>query len=182
MALSTPAEGYFLRLLIPIPDTLRQPPISSAWLLELMQNSRARRQIVLLDGCFGGAFARGYLWRGEQVEAGESLRIPDPQLEGRGQVVIASADAMQFALEDGVVNGQPPVSHFMLALAEGLRTGAADLDGDGGITIDELMRFVRSELKRSGSPQTPREWKYGRAVGDLLFAFNPHSLFQRWSK
>ena len=37
------------------------------------------------------------------------------------------------------------------------------------LAIDELMRFVRSELKKNGGPQTPREWKYGMAVGDLLW-------------
>jgi formylglycine-generating enzyme required for sulfatase activity len=157
------------------PEYLGPTAVSAGWLTEQMQNSQVGRQIVLLDCCFGGAFARGNVWgRGGQVESGKALEVPDLELEGRGQVVITSADAMQFALEDGALNDKPPASHFVRALREGLETGEADCNPqDGRITIDELMSYLVRKLKILGSPQRPSKWTFGAIGGDLLFAYYP---------
>jgi hypothetical protein len=89
-------------------------------------------------------------------------------------MVITSADAMQFAFEGGALKeGQPPASHFTRVLVEGLETGAADVDYDGKITVDELMRYLESGLQKAGSPQRPTKWIFGAVGGDLLFAYNP---------
>jgi len=159
------------------PKYLGGTAVSAGWLVEQMQESRVGSQIVLLDCCFGGAFARGYVWRGgpdARVESGKSLEIPNLEHSGRGQVVITSADAMQFAFEEGSLKvGQPHASHFMRVLVEGLQSGAADVDNDGKVTVDELMRYLDSELKKAGSPQRPTKWTFGAAGGDLVFANNP---------
>jgi hypothetical protein len=156
------------------PRYLGGTAISASWLLEQMQNSRARRQMVLLDCCFGGAVARGHVLRGDKVEAGPSLRIPDLELEadGRGQVIITAADAMQFALEGSTVNGDPPASCFTRALVKGLETGAADENEDGIITVPELISYLRSELRKMGSLQNPQHWIFGGGGADLAFAFS----------
>jgi uncharacterized caspase-like protein len=73
--------------------------VSAVWLRSQMQKSRVACQIVLLDCCFGGAFARGSVGRGDQVESGRALEVPDLKQTGRGQVVITAADATQFAFE-----------------------------------------------------------------------------------
>jgi uncharacterized caspase-like protein len=171
----------FFALADTVPRYLGGTAISSTWLLEQMQNSRARRQIVLLDCCFGGAFARGHIWRGDKVDAGPNLRIPDPELEadGRGQVVITAADAIQFAQEGDTLSGNPPASYFTRVLVESLKTGAADQDGDGIITVDELIRYLRSELRKIGNLQKPQEWKFGVGGGEIAFAFNLHAVYKR---
>jgi hypothetical protein len=108
------------------------------------------------------------------VESGKALEVPDLQLEGRGQVVITSADATQFALEDGELNGKPPTSHFVRALTDGLETGKADRHPqDGLITIDELMSYLVRRLKILGSPQRPTKWTFGTVCSGVLFARNP---------
>jgi TPR repeat protein len=159
------------------PEYLGGTAVSSGWLMEQMQNSRVGRQIVMLDCCFGGAFARGNVWRGgDRIESGKALEVPDLQLEGRGQVVITSADAMQFALEGGALNGHPPASHFVRALTEGLETGEADRSPqDGLITIEELVNYLVGKLKILGSPQRPSKWTFGSIGGDLPFAYNPRA-------
>jgi hypothetical protein len=156
------------------PEYLGGTALSAGWLMEQIQNSHVGRQIVLLDCCFGGAFARGNVWRGgDRVESGRALEVPDLELEGRGQVIITSADAMQFALEGGALNGMPPASHFVRALTEGLETGEADrAPQDGKISIDELWSYLIRKLKEMGSPQRPNKWSFGSVGGDLLFAYN----------
>jgi TPR repeat protein len=159
------------------PEYLGGTAVSAGWLMEQMQNSHVGRQIVLLDCCFGGAFARGSVWRGgDRVESGRALEVPDLELEGRGQVIITSADAMQFALEGGALNGKPPASHFVRALMEGLETGEADRNPqDGLITIDELVGYLIRKLKIMGSPQRPSKWIFGATGGALVFAYNPRA-------
>ena len=159
------------------PKYLGGTAVWSDWLKEQMQNSRVGCQIVLLDCCFGGAFARGHLWRGgNRVESGEELKVHDVERSGRGQVVITAADAMQFALEeDGQLDTRPPFSHFTRALTEGLASGEADRDGDGRITVDELMSYLEKKLKDMRSPQRPTKSIFGAAGGDLLFAYNPRA-------
>jgi Caspase domain/Trypsin-like peptidase domain len=156
------------------PEFLGGTAVSAGWLTEQMQNSRVGYQIVLLDCCFGGAFARGNVWRGAQMESGKALEVPDLELEGRGQVIITSADAMQFALEGGALDGKPPASHFVRALTEGLATGEADCNPrDGRITVDELASYLVRKMKILGSSQRPTKWTFGAVDGDLLFALNP---------
>jgi uncharacterized caspase-like protein len=160
------------------PSYLDSTAISAAWLTRKMQSSRVGTQIVLLDCCFGGAFARGSVWRGggDPVESGKALEVPDLELAGRGQVVISSADAMQFAFEGGELNDKdkPPASHFVRALTEGLETGEADrAPQDGRITVDELVSYLVGKLKILGSPQRPTKWTFGAVGSDLLFAYNP---------
>jgi HEAT repeat protein len=157
------------------PEFLGGTAVSAAWLMEQMQDSRVRSQIVLLDCCFGGAFARSLWPRGDKVESGESLKVPDLAQSGRGQVVITAADAMQFAFEGRALNGNPPMSHFTRVLVQGLRTGAADTDDDGKVTVDEVMRYLESGLREAGSLQRPTKWIFGALGGDLLFAFNPRA-------
>jgi Caspase domain len=156
------------------PEVLGSTAVSAGWLAEQMQDSRVGFQIVLLDCCFGGAFAVGNLWRGDQVESGISLKVSNLEQRGRGQVVITAADSMQFALEGGALKeGQSPASHFTRVLVDGLKSGDADIDGDGKVTVDELMRYLEIGLENAGSPQRPTKWIFGAVGGDLLFAYNP---------
>jgi Caspase domain len=139
-----------------VPMYLASTAVSAGWLIEQMENSRIYSKIVLLDCCFAAAFDRGH------------------GLRGRGnQVVIATADAMQFAFEDAGINSKPSGSHFLQILTEGLETGDADFDGDGQVTADELFTYVVKRLRIMDSPQRPIKWTYGAMGGDLVFALNP---------
>lgn len=54
----------------------------------------------------------------------------------------------------------------------GIRTGAADADGDGYITVDDAYTYAFDEMRVSGAEQTPQRWLYG-AEGSILLARNP---------
>ena len=148
------------RLYFAVADTLKSQlsstGIPSAWLLDQLEDCRARQQVLILDCCFSGAFAHG------------SKGDADLDLErrlaghGRGQAVLTASRAGEYsfegeALPDAAVSG----SVFTAGLVEGLRTGAADAGGDGYISVDEAYDYAYRYVKSSGASQTPQRWLSG---------------------
>ncbi|MCK7470290.1 MAG: caspase family protein [Desulfomicrobium escambiense] len=123
------------RLYFATPNTsrklLRTTAVAATLLNDVMHLSRSRRQVLILDCCYSGAFARGMTHRADEaVGAGEYFR------EGRGQFVLTASDALQYAFEGEEIKGKGVRSVFTHAMVQGLETGEADLDGDG----DDLLR------------------------------------------
>jgi hypothetical protein len=150
-------------------DRLGATGVECGWVLDQLEHCRARRQVLILDACFSGAFARGA--KGET-----DLGLKDRVLgEGRGRVVLTASTATEYSFE-----GQPTKnaattatgSVFTAALVEGLRTGAADVDHDGVISVDDAYRYVFDQVQATGAAQTPQRWLYG-GEGGILLARNP---------
>ena len=57
-------------------------------------------------------------------------------------------------------------SVFTAGLVEGLRTGAADADGDGYVSVDEAYDYAYRYVLSSGASQTPQRWLSGGEGGD----------------
>ncbi len=142
--------------------------VAAQFIRSQLDHSRCGRKIVLLDCCFGGAFPRGQLPRGKH-----RVEVLD-QLTGQGCAILTASTALEFAYEpDGATgpSGDPARSYFTSALVDGLRTGAADLDGDGWIDSDELHRYVADELRTTNPRQNPSyDCKFS---GRLVVAPNP---------
>ena len=109
-----------------------------------MRDARSRSVVLLLDCCYGGAFAQGVT-----VRAGGDVNVLDSFPEGksgggRGRAVITASNAMEYAFEgDQLADDQhrrPSV--FTSALVEGMATGDADRDEDGLISLNELYDYV----------------------------------------
>ena len=66
----------------------------------------------------------------------------------------------------------PPGSVFTAAIATGIRTGAADTDDDGYISVDDAYAYAFDAMRAAGAQQTPQRWLYG-AEGDIVLAKNP---------
>ena len=79
-------------------DRPRSTAVSADFVNELMSECRSRRQVLMLDCCNSGAFARG-LKAGGNIGTGE-------RFEGRGRVVITASDALQYAFEGGHIEGE----------------------------------------------------------------------------
>jgi hypothetical protein len=60
---------------------------------------------------------------------------------------------------------------FTHNLIKGLENGAADLDGDGWITLDEWYDFAYEQIINQTPNQTPKKWAYNQQ-GDLVIAKN----------
>ena len=145
-------------------ELLAATAVPSAWLNEQLEDCRARRQILVLDCCHSGAFAKG-----AKGEGGLALR---ERFEGRGRVVLTGSRATEYSFEHGHVVGEGASSVFTRALVEGLRSGDADRDGDGAVSVSELYDYAYEVVREGGARQTPTLWSYA-AEGDLLVAHSP---------
>ena len=78
--------------------------IPAAWLNEQLEDCRCRRQILMLDCCHSGAFAKG-----TKGEGGLALR---ERFEGRGRVVLTASRGTEYSFEGGEVHGDGVSSVF----------------------------------------------------------------------
>ena len=129
--------------------------VSASFVNQQMTRSRSRRIVLMLDCCYAGAFARGLTPRG----AASDLGI-DQQLGGRGRAVITSSSAMEYSFEGSRLTGDGATepSVFTGVLVRGLETGAADRDGDGFVTLDEIYDYVYTGVREITPHQTPSKW------------------------
>jgi hypothetical protein len=147
-------------------DLLEATSVSSAYVNRSMTRSRSGCVVLLLDCCYAGAFGRGI------SRAAATVDVTD-RFGGRGRAVITASTALQFAFEgdelspEGTVSGSPSV--FTRALVDGLRTGEADRDADGYVSLDELYAHVHDEVTRVNPDQTPQKWLFD-VTGDLHVA------------
>lgn len=144
--------------------------VDSVWVYDRMEECRARRQVLILDCCFSGAFARG-------AKGAEAVGLDQFTEPGRGRAVLTASNATEYSFETPT-SGQPtpasPASGsiFTAALLAGLRDGSADRDGDGFVTVDEAYAYAYQQVRASGAAQTPQRWLSG-GEGQLLLARNP---------
>jgi len=150
-------------------SALNATAISSAFLSYEMDNCRSRRQILILDCCHSGAFARG-------TKAGVQKAVTESTFEGSGsgRVVLTASDATQFAFEgDRVIpQSETKFSVFTHFLLEGLKTGRADRNGDGKITLDEWYDYCYTRVIAETPGQIPHKWSYHQQ-GEIIIAQNP---------
>jgi hypothetical protein len=135
--------------------------------LDQFEHCRARRQVLILDSCFSGAFAHG-------AKGDADLGLRDRFLgQGRGRVVLTASTATEYSFEGDPTDAAVTAgSVFTAALVQGLYTGAADTDHDGLISVDEAYAYVFDQVQAAGAAQTPQRWLYG-AEGKILLARSP---------
>jgi hypothetical protein len=160
------------RLFLAVKDTerplLRATAIPAAFITDEMNNSRSQRQLLILDCCHSGAFARGT--KGSPgASVGTSAAFEGT---GYGRVVLTATDATQYAWEGEQAIGEPVNSVFTHHLIGGLQSGAADANKDGLITIDELYDYAYGKVLKETPNQTPGKWTY-REQGEIVIAQNP---------
>jgi hypothetical protein len=124
--------------------------IAATSISNFMRESKAKRQIVILNCCFSGAFGDLVPMDGGTIDLEESIAAEDLMVEGR--VVLTSTSSMNYAFERSPGNGDLSVyGHY---LVEGLRTGAGAA-GDG-ITIARLHEYVSRKVKEEAPSMTPK--------------------------
>lgn len=148
-------------------ERLRSTAVAAAWVSEALDACRSSRQLLLLDCCHSGAFVRGMT-----VKAGSRVGATE-QLAGRGRVIITASDAVQFALERGAEH-RAPSSVFTGCVVRGLRTGEADIDADGRVTLHDLFDYVQDVVHAENPDQTPQMTAVG-LQGEIVVAHNPHA-------
>jgi formylglycine-generating enzyme required for sulfatase activity len=118
---------------------LSQPSaIDSSDLLKCINNSKAERKIIILDACYSGAIDRGLTGRST---AGVKLK---ESFGGKGTAILASSSTLERTW-DGI---------YTRCLVEGIETGAADLDGDGWISLEDLHNYTVDRVNDASSKMT----------------------------
>src|SRR5580692_10534797 len=138
-------------------DTPRTRSNSAQEIRDFIDDSRAQRQIVVLDCCHSGAFA-------EHAKAVAPPPAVTPNTFSTGDAglyVLTAADTLQFAWDgaelrsgDGAAGG---FSQFTSWLVEGLEKGEAAPD-DEQITMDALYRYLFRRARADGSSATPQRF------------------------
>jgi DNA modification methylase len=140
--------------------------ISSVFINEEMANSNSKKQIMILDCCYSGAF-----YKGSKGELGSQvLNQSTFESQGYAKVVITATNATQYAFEGDQVTGSAIGSLFTSFLLEGLETGDADSNEDGEISVDELYTYAYEQVTRISTNQTPKMWTYNQQGPELIIA------------
>jgi WD40 repeat protein len=148
-------------------DLLLSTAVDSSFVARTMHDCRARSIVLILDCCHSGAFGQGYEPKGPRSVDIEHRFDPN----ARGRVVLTASSRLEYAFEDQNLDSfevSEPGSVFTRFLVHGLRTGEADLDGDGEVSVKELYEYVYQRVRESRSPQTPG--MSGNAYGTLVIA------------
>jgi uncharacterized caspase-like protein len=159
------------RLYLALRDTqvnlLKATSIPSSFIADEMDSCRSKRQILVLDCCHSGAFGRG--------TKGEQKAVTETTFEGSGfgRVVLTASDSTQYAFEGDQVIKQTELSLFTHFLLEGLKTGEADINNDGHISLDEWYDYTYTKVISETPRQVPHKWSYNQQ-GDLIIAKNPY--------
>lgn len=152
-------------------DLLSGTAIPAGFITREMDRSRSRRQVLILDCCHSGAFARG-----AKGVVGATVGTASAfEGIGYGRVVLTATDATQYAWEGDQVIGQADNSVFTHFMIQGLQTGEADANGDGRITLDELYDYVYDQVVTRTPKQTPNKWSF-KQQGDIVIAKNPRPV------
>ena len=133
--------------------------ISASGLTSLLGNGNAGAIVLLLDCCYSGAMSKEFHRGSATEELGALAR------DVSGLHVITATTGTQTAREredesDGLYMGA-----FTRQIVEGLRSGTADRDGDGTVTLSDLERHLRETVRQ----QTPRRTSHD-ASGDPVIA------------
>ena len=135
---------------------LRSTAIEDGFVNDVMQSSRARSIVLVLDCCHSGAFGKGL------VPKSATTVDVEHRFEGQGRVILSASTELEYAFEEadeaiGINELEPaaPGSLFTRSVVDGLRTGDADVDGDGRISVDELYDYVTRRVRERAAHQTP---------------------------
>jgi formylglycine-generating enzyme required for sulfatase activity len=125
----------------------RATTLTAAEVRGFMERSRCKRQVVILDCCFSGAFAEGLMAKDEGPMEIEGM------LGGKGRAILTSSDAIETsrAPEDG--DGLSVYTRF---LVEGIQTGAADRSGRGWLDPEDLHLYAKSRVLEVAPSMTPQ--------------------------
>lgn len=138
---------------------LDETALSHLEIIEKMNSSPSKQKVVILDCCYSAVGIDGAKVA-PIIDTPIELDI-DPSTLARqteAAFIITATEATEIAREDKKKNGP---SLFTKHLLEGLKTGKADADHDGSVSIDEMYFYVYSNVvEESQNQQKPQMRPY----------------------
>ena len=117
--------------------------VEAHFLRRELANARAERKVVVLDCCFGAAFADGFL------SMDDSSVDVEAHLGGKGWCVLTAST--RYALEQ---EGED-LSVYTRYLVEGMKTGGAAPDGQDFISAQNLHEYVKAQIEVAAPAMQP---------------------------
>ncbi|MFW9264189.1 caspase, EACC1-associated type, partial [Nostoc sp. CALU 546] len=153
-------------------ELIRSTSVSANFIHDRMSESRSRRQVVILDSCFSGAFAEGMSAKDDGM-----IDIRE-QLGGEGRAVLTSSTSTQYSFEE---EGQD-LSIYTRFLIEGIKSGEADRDRDEFISIDELHEYASQKVRELQPAMKPEIYAIREGFKIRLAKVAPGDPRQRYRK
>ncbi|WP_414585952.1 caspase, EACC1-associated type [Scytonema sp. PCC 10023] len=133
-------------------ELVRTTAVAASLIHDVMENSRSRRQVIILDCCFSGAFAEGMRAKDDgSLDIKNQLAETQKPQSVEGRAVLTSSTATQYSFEQ---QGSD-LSVYTRYLVEGIEKGAADIDNDGVISVDELHEYARKKVQEAAPAMKP---------------------------
>ena len=125
----------------------RATAVECSFIHLMMSESKSKQQVIILDCCFSGAFAKGLTAKADvSIDVKRQL-----QQDTEGRVVLTSSTSIQPSFE----SQKASLGVYTSYLIEGIKTGNADKDGDGVISIDELHNYAKKKLREEFPKMKP---------------------------
>lgn len=141
--------------------------IPTSFITQEMDHCRSKTQIMILDCCHSGAVRKGTKGMGNRVGVASAF-----EGNGSSRIILTASDSTQFAWEGNHFIGEATHSLFTHYLIEGMKTGRADLDSDGWISIGELYDYAHKHVIDHAPGQTPGMWTFNQSE-DIILAKAP---------
>jgi len=140
-------------------ELVKSTAVPARFVQEIMSNSRSRRQVMILDCCFSGAFDPAL-----NAKADGSVDLQELGAEGR--VVLTSSSSTEYSFEQ---QGSE-LSIYTRFLVEGIETGAADRDNDGKVSVRELHEYATKKVQETAPKMNPKIIVLKDEGFDVVFA------------
>lgn len=124
-------------------DRLHSTGYPFALLSRSIKNKNLRKVLIILDCCYSGAADA------KDALIGKLNEVEEQRENGTGTFVISSGGQAETSLEDK----NKDYSLFTKVLAEGIRTGDADRNGNGVICVHEIAQYVATKVPERAAQQ-----------------------------
>ncbi|QLE56662.1 tetratricopeptide repeat protein [Nostoc sp. TCL26-01] len=126
-------------------ELIRSTAVPANFVHQIMNISRVKRQAIILDCCFSGAFDPA-------LQAKDDGSVDVQNLGAEGRVVLTSSSSTQYSFEQ---KGSD-LSIYTRYLVEGIETGAGDRNEDGFVSVLELHEYATSKVQETAPDMTPK--------------------------
>ncbi len=133
-------------------------------IMDLLEAHARDRVAIILDCCYAGRAVSG-------LKGSVQEQVTSALDTGRGIFVLGASSATQTA-EERELDGH---GVFTQQIIEGLSSGAADVDNDGRISLNDLAKYVRDGLRKKNIGQDPIAAGMIRS-GDLILGTNRRTV------
>jgi len=153
-------------------ELIRSTAVSARVIHDCISHSRSRRQVVILDSCFSGAFAEGMYTKDDgRVHIAE-------ELGGEGRAVLTSSSSTQYSFEQQCEE----LSLYTHFLIEGIKTGEADANKDEFVSIDELHDYASHKVQEIKPEMKPEIYAIREGFNIRLARVPPGDTRQKYRK